>query len=546
MDLTSLVQALGGLAIFLLAMRLMTEGLTLFAGNRLKHLLGNWTSTPWRGVGVGVLVTGLVQSSSAVTVATIGFVNAGILSLRQAMGVIFGTNVGTTMTAWLVSLVGFGFKIDALALPIISLGVVIRLLASGARNKGLGDAITGFGLFFLGLDLLKTAFDGMATSFSANLEGVAGPGWASMILVGFVATLLTQSSSAAIAIILTAASGGVIGFAGAAAAVIGANLGTTSTAALAALKATPAAKRLALSHIGFNLITGVVALCLLPLLIQLVALLGELLDIERSPTALLALFHSVFNILGVIIMLPLVNRFARLLEMLFRSSDEDSSLPRHLDATLTATPILAVAAIHQELNRLSKIVVSIMAEALGNPAASTTLGNRSAAAHSLAAAIGSFIAGLRADAMERRTADELADALYCARYFQQTSQLIPALCSLVQGQHHINDQASKEALATFLLMAEDCLDPDLSPENPAIAPLVDRLRQAHRQARLQLLNSAVNRTLILGELEELLDNLDLSRRAIETRIKAGHLLDHNQKVTDGLKPENGLIEDNVR
>ena len=252
-----------------------------------------------------------MQSSSAVTIATIGFVNAGILSLRQAMGVIFGTNVGTTMTAWLVSLVGFGFKIDALALPILVIGVTLRLLAASARWKGLGDALTGFGLFFLGLDLLKEAFEGLAVSFSANLGASASPNWAGMILVGFTATLLTQSSSAAIAIILTAFAGGMVGFEGAAAAVIGANIGTTSTAALATLKATSAAKRLALSHIGFNLITGVVALCLLPLMLAFVHQLGDILELESSPTALLALFHTLFNLLGVLIMLPVAAPLSR-------------------------------------------------------------------------------------------------------------------------------------------------------------------------------------------------------------------------------------------
>jgi len=169
LDVNTLIEALGGLAMFLLAMRLMTKELKLFAGSRLKQLLGEWTAPPWRGVGVGILVTGLVQSSSAVTIVTIGFVNAGILSLRQAMGVIFGTNVGTTMTAWLVSLVGFGFKIDALALPILVVGVTLRLLAASAYWKGLSDALTGFGLFFLGLDLLKEAFEGLTVSFSTNL-----------------------------------------------------------------------------------------------------------------------------------------------------------------------------------------------------------------------------------------------------------------------------------------------------------------------------------------------------------------------------------------
>lgn len=527
MDVNTLLQALGGLAMFLLAMRLMTEGLTLFAGSRLKQLLGNWTSTPWRGVGVGILVTGLVQSSSAVTIATIGFVNAGILSLRQAMGVIFGTNVGTTMTAWLVSLVGFGFKIDALALPVLVIGVVLRLLASSTRWKGLGDALTGFGLFFLGLDLLKDAFEGIATSFSANLGASGSTNWAGMILIGFVATLLTQSSSAAIAIILTASAGGVIGFEGAAAAVIGANLGTTSTAALATLKATPAAKRLALSHIGFNLITGIVALCLLPLILGLVNLLGDMLDIERSPTALLALFHTLFNLLGVIIMLPLAGRFATLLERLFHNAEEDMGRPRYLDATLGGTPALAVSALKQELGRMSDILVSLLRDALSGAHSTPELTRRAEAIHSLGGAITSFITGIRPEAMERNTANELASALYAARYYQESAQLAPGLRRLAQEQVLLTGLEA-EALGKLLGQVERCLEPELFSDNLQANELVEALRNAHRNARRQLLEAAVRGSLPVADLESLLEGLDFSRRAIELRIKAGRLLHTGQ------------------
>lgn len=522
MDLNTIVQALGGLAMFLLAMRLMTEGLTLFAGNRLKHLLGHWTSTPWRGVGVGILVTGLVQSSSAVTVATIGFVNAGILSLRQAMGVIFGTNVGTTMTAWLVSLVGFGFKIEALALPILVVGVSLRLLASSTRWKGLGDALTGFGLFFLGLDLLKDAFEGIAISFSASLSAGVNTNWASMILIGFVATLLTQSSSAAIAIILTASAGGIIGFESAAAAVIGANLGTTSTAALATFKATPAAKRLALSHIGFNLVTGIVALCLLPLMLWLVNLLGDALDIENTPTAMLALFHTLFNLLGVIIMLPLANRFASLLEQLFHSAEEDMGRTRYLDSTLSGTPVLAVSALKQELMRLSDILISLLHDALSGAKSIPELERRAEALHTLGAAITSFITGIRPDAMERNTANELANALYAARYYQESAQLAPGLRRLVQEQILLFGTEA-EAVSTLLQQAERCLASELSGNQLQANELIEALRNAHRDARSQLLEAAVKGSLPVLDLESLLEGLDFSRRAIELSIKAGLL-----------------------
>ena len=141
MSLTTALNALGGLGLFLLAMLLMPEGLKVFAGDSLKQLLGRFTSTPFRGVLAGALVTGLVQSSSAVTVAVIGFVNAGLMGLRQALGVVFGANVGTTMTGWLVSLVGFGFKIETFALPVLAVGVFLRVAGSSRRSQGLGEEI---------------------------------------------------------------------------------------------------------------------------------------------------------------------------------------------------------------------------------------------------------------------------------------------------------------------------------------------------------------------------------------------------------------------
>lgn len=526
MDVNMVITALGGLAMFLLAMRLMTEGLTLFAGSRLKHLLSNWTSTPWRGVGVGILVTGLVQSSSAVTVATLGFVNAGVLNLRQAIGVIFGTNLGTTITAWLVSLMGFGFKIDALALPILTLGIMLRLMASDTRTKGLGDALTGFGLFFLGLDLLKDAFDGLATNFSANLGDGSGMGgsWFSMILIGFVATLLTQSSSAAIAIILTASAGGVIGFEGAAAAVIGANLGTTSTAAFASFKATPAAKRLALSHILFNLVAAIAALCLLPLMLGLVMLLGNLFELDNSPTVLLALFHSLFNLLGVIIMLPLTGRLATLLERLFHSAEEDMGRAHYLDSTLSGAPALAVAALNQEMARLSDILNSLLRDALSGASHTPELTRRTEAIHTLGSSISAFITSIRPDVMEPKTANQLAGALYATRYSQESAQLAPGLRRLAKEHEALTDSPIGNALEQLLKQAAHCLDADLSANNQQLSELVEGLRNAHRDARRQLLESAVTGALSASDLESLLEGLDFSRRAIELQVKARRLL----------------------
>jgi phosphate:Na+ symporter len=522
------LNAAGGLALFLLAMLMMTEGLKVFAGGALKRLLGQWTSTPWRGVLSGVLVTGVVQSSSAVTVATIGFVNAGMLPLRQALGVVFGTNVGTTMTGWLVSLVGFGFKIESFALPILAVGVAVRLLAREKRPQGLGQALAGFGLFFLGLAILKESFGELAIRYGASLPGEGG-GKIVFLLVGFVATLLTQSSSAAIAIILTAAAGGMLGIGSAAAAVIGANIGTTSTAALAVLTATPSAKRLALGHIAFNLITGIVALLLLPAMLWLVEGLAEWLDAEGRPAVVLALFHTVFNLLGVAIMLPLSDRMATLLERLFRNAEEDLGRPQHLDDTLASTPELAVEALRRELLRLRSLVTGIVESALSRDAAPSAVEDRSAALRKLGEAIARFIARLRMESMPLDIADDLARALRIDRYLKEAARFAPRSYSLRQGVKRLTGQELRARLDQVLADAASCVALAGSGEIEADTDAdrtkaLDRFQQSYQRAKSGLLIAVVEGRLSVEETDSLLDDLSATRRMVEQLVKADRLL----------------------
>tara|TARA_Y100001001_G_scaffold2129_1_gene2544 strand:- start:17545 stop:18381 length:837 start_codon:yes stop_codon:yes gene_type:complete len=204
----TIFQILGGLALFLLAMEMMTDGLKSAAGHQLRHLLGHWTKTPLRGLAAGFLITGIVQHSGAVTVATIGFVNAGLLNLAQSLGIIFGSNIGTTMTAWLVSLVGFGFDIEAMALPLLAAGMGVKMISRNPRNRSLGQAFAGFALFFLGLSILKSSLETLAGGLDSDVLVGAGYGLPAFVLIGFLATVLTQSSSASLAIVLTAAAGG--------------------------------------------------------------------------------------------------------------------------------------------------------------------------------------------------------------------------------------------------------------------------------------------------------------------------------------------------
>ncbi|MDO9472426.1 MAG: Na/Pi symporter, partial [Caulobacter sp.] len=285
---------LGGIGLFLLGMWLMTEGLKLAAGGALQAVLESWTRSAPRGFLAGVLITALLQSSSAVTVATLGFVNAGLLNLAQAVWLIIGANVGTTMTGWLVAMVGVKIDVGALALPLIGLGMLGRLAFRGrSRLFGAGQAIAGFGAFFLGIGVLQDGFGDLLGEIGHLVPTAAtGPSLLAALGLGIAVTILTQSSSAAIALTLTAAAGGGIPIEIAAMAVVGTNIGTTSTAVLAAVSATPAARRVASAHVLFNAMAAAAALILLSPLLGLSRWLIAGAAPSGDAAATLAMFHT--------------------------------------------------------------------------------------------------------------------------------------------------------------------------------------------------------------------------------------------------------------
>ncbi|MDL0430944.1 Na/Pi symporter [Marinobacter sp. TBZ242] len=431
----TLFQTLGGLALFLLAMEMMTNGLKSAAGHHLRHMLGHWTRTPLRGFAAGILITGIVQSSSAVTVASIGFVNAGLLTLAQSLGVVFGANVGTTMTGWLVSLVGFGFRIEAFAMPLLAVGMAIKLLSNEQKNQSLGEALAGFALFFLGLSILKESLGQLTAGLDSTEVLGHGLGLPLFILSGFLATVLTQSSSAALAIILSAAASNLLSLQDAAAAVIGANLGTTSTAAIAVLKATANARRLALGHVVFNLVTGAIAVLILPLMLWIVAAVTRWLELDTNAAISLAIFHTLFNLLGAAIMLPLLPGLARMLGGLFRSKEEGDARPRFLDNTLIATPELAVGAVDQEMKRLIDLNRGLLRVCLDREDLKPAqIRPKSDACLSLNQSIADYISRLRAEKMHPTTVDALTRTILNCRYLAESVNLAPALLQLRESR----------------------------------------------------------------------------------------------------------------
>ena len=527
------LNAAGGLGIFLLAMAMMTEGLKVSGGEHLKRSLERWTSTPLRGVAAGALVTALVQSSSAVTVATIGFVNAGILSLPHSLGLIFGANVGTTMTGWLVSIVGFGFKIEAFALPIIALGVGLRVTLQNKRLRGLGEALTGFGLFFLGLSILKDAFSEVATTFGTATLAGAGTGVAGIALfalVGLLATVMTQSSSAAIALIITAASQSAIGFGAAAAAIIGANVGTTSTAAFAVIGATPNAKRVAAGHILFNVGTGVIALVILPALLWSVEVLGDLLGLSRQPAIVLALFHTVFNLLGVVLMLPFLGRLSRFLQHHFTTAEEDISRPRHLDRTVAATPAFAVPALEQELRRMQDLVCSTgLAAITGQKDRVLLIERRAEAIAQLGQAVAVFAVDVRMEGMSRTVAEYLTRLLRIGRYLEEAATLLSRTHALSVDSHRISDDTTQASVLTLLASAQSCLMvcAETGYEDDWRARLdTDALdfESHYQEAKATVLRAAATHRLTISHADRLLDSMSRTRRMVEQLTKASLML----------------------
>jgi len=521
-DLAMIGGLAGGVGLFLLGMGLMTDGLKLAAGQALERVLAHSTRTRLRGLASGVLVTALVQSSSAVTVATIGFVNAGLLNLSQALWVLFGANVGTTMTGWLVALVGLKFKIEALALPLIGAGMILRLTGEGARRGALGTALAGFGVLFLGIDMLRETFSGLSAEFTLP----AGDGARDIILqvgIGILLTVLMQSSSAALVIALTAAQGGLLTTQGAAAVVIGANIGTTVTALIAAIGATPNAKRAAAAHILFNLLTGVVALLLLPWLIGFLVLLRQWLGLDEAPAAKLALFHTVFNVLGVLLIWPVAARMTTLLEARFKSAEEDEGRPRHIDKTVLAVPALALDALDREVRHMGGIALNTVRAAIEAPAGPALERHKLVMAR-LNQSIADFVTRLHGTGMSGESARRLPEILRIARYYETATELAveasAAMGEIVAGESGTEHANFADGALALLAMS----DPAGLADGAAIEAATENMESAYQTLKAALLASGAQGLLPVAAMDARLRAASALRRSLQQAAKAAHLL----------------------
>ena len=365
--MSTTISVLGGVGLFLLGMSVMTNGLKALAGSGLRTTLRKAAGTPLSGAFWGAFVTLIVQSSSATTMTTIGLVSAGLLTFSQGLGLVFGANIGTTGTGWLIALIGVRVSLTAAALPMIFVGALIKLLGRG-RVSAAGAALAGFALVLFGLTTLQQGMGGLAERLHpADLPAVYGPGvswWSSLfgvlalIVVGLAMTAVMQSSTASIAVTLSAYFAGAVGLDQACALIIGQNIGTATSSALAAIGASSTAKRLALAYILFKLIAALIAVAFFPVTIPLLVRASKTID----GVTLLAGYHTAYNVVGVAVLLPLIDRFTRFVERIL--PERASPLTRCLDPAALETPIAAEEAVRRTVARSLGTMCGSIGEAL--------------------------------------------------------------------------------------------------------------------------------------------------------------------------------------
>jgi phosphate:Na+ symporter len=366
------ISIIGGLSIFLYGMKIMSDGLQKVAGTRMRITLNKLTNNRFSGVFTGFFITAAVQSSSATTVMLVSFVNAGLMNLTQSLGVILGANIGTTVTGWIVALLGFKIKIALFALPAIAVGFFVRYTGN-QKITDWGESLLGFGFLFFGLTIMKAALGDLKHSQEVItlMSKYHASGLLSLVVVvaiGAAITMAIQSSSATMALTLTLANQGIIDYPTCAALILGENIGTTVTANIAAIGASTTAKRAALAHMIFNVL-GVIWILLLfyPFLRLVDAIVpGNIYSSSASEIASiipghLAAFHTLFNVLNMIIFLPFIGTLAWVSKLLVRGTPKtEKSHLLYLSSTLINTPPLALEESKRELRRMSENVMQML------------------------------------------------------------------------------------------------------------------------------------------------------------------------------------------
>jgi phosphate:Na+ symporter len=370
----SFFQIIGSLGLFLYGIKLLSEGLQKSAGDKMKAILRLMTKNRLISVMTGILITMLIQSSSATTVMVVSFVNAGLMDLIQAIGVILGANIGTTFTGWLVAILGFKLDISALALVAIAFAAPM-MFSKKAKTREIADVLLGFGLLFLGLNSMQHAMPDITgnvgvLSFLEKFNGDSILMILTCLLIGTVVTVVVQSSSAAMAMTLTMAFNGWLGVSASAALILGSNIGTTITAYLASIGTSTTAKRAAWAHIMFNVTGSLLAIIFFKPLLQVVNAItpGDIFSMTGTKLSsqlplFLAMFHTFFNVINTIVFFPFVRQYARLIERLIPAKaeyDEGTYHFAYIGGTFIDSPELYLLTIRDEIKKMSNLACNML------------------------------------------------------------------------------------------------------------------------------------------------------------------------------------------
>ena len=356
---------LSGIAIFIIGMFFMQDGFKQLSGGILEKLLEKFTSNTLYAILTGFLSTSVVQSSTIITLIVVSFLSAELLTLVQAVGIVFGSNIGSTTTAWIVSSLGVDVKISTYAFPMLVFGVVLRFFKSNGA-KGTGNVLLGLGFIFLGISYMKDGFDIMKNSI--DLASYAMEGYLGIIvyiLIGILITVVIQSSAATLAIVITALNADSITYVNAIALAIGANVGTTLTTILASFASNENGKRVALIHFLFNLISATFITILIYQFIDLTDFIAPFLGVSDNNYGMkLALFHTIFSVTGVILLTPAISLLVKLSEKLIQKKVSSASKPKYLNQSVLSNPDASLAALRKEIINLYENCQKAMLHAL--------------------------------------------------------------------------------------------------------------------------------------------------------------------------------------
>ncbi len=357
-----------GVAIFLFGMLFLEQGFKAFTGGILERILDRTTDKVWKSLSFGVVSTTLMQSSSLVSVITISFISAGLVTLESGIGIIFGANLGTTTGAWLIAGLGFKVKISAYAMPMLVFGIILAF-QSKKEWKGVGYVLAGLGFLFLGIHHMKEGFETFGQNIDLTEYAVSGfKGLLLFTLIGVFATVVMQSSHATLVLIIAALASQQITYENGLALAVGSNIGTTITAIIGSISANINGKRLAGAHLVFNFTTGLIAIVFMNQLVPLVDVIADLLHIAPDNYTLkLAVFHSLFNLIGIGVMLPFINHLTSWLYEILPGQEAHAKTPEYINEAVLALPDTALEAVRKETFNLFQHVIDILCQALNVP-----------------------------------------------------------------------------------------------------------------------------------------------------------------------------------